>query len=92
MQTQKYQLCSTFVLGARDYFALQPGAQKGAGMLDVADRWLATTWEELLDVAAAANPATTTPNAKILIASFIVGNLFCGVKGAKVTPRLTLLG
>jgi hypothetical protein len=50
-----------------------PGPQPGDGSPEVAERWLIATFDFEEENDAAAAPATMTANAKILMASFIVG-------------------
>jgi hypothetical protein len=51
-----------------------PGAQSGIGILAVADWELGKAGLEEDETEAAAAPAKTTDNAKMRIASFIIGN------------------
>lgn len=53
---------------------------------EVAERWLARRCEEL-DVAAAANPATTMAKAKMRTAVFIEGNLIKQISEARRSLR-----
>ena len=54
-----------------------PGAQRGTGLVAVADWWLGNKEEDAWDAEAAATPTNTTESAKMRTASFITGNLFC---------------
>jgi hypothetical protein len=53
-----------------------PGPHPGVGKAEVADWWLARTFEGVEERVAAAAPAKTTQRAKMRRASFMIGNLF----------------